>query len=164
MNDTSTFPLVTIPTPSLRERSVDVSREELSTPEFQAFLDKLIRTMFVEDGIGIAASQVGRNVRAIVVNLKREGATVFINPEITKSSEASAEDIEGCLSVPGKSGLVRRSKRVSVRALNRHGRSVELDVSGLYAVVFQHEIDHINGVLYIDRATEIYDHNSAAAI
>jgi peptide deformylase len=153
----STFPLVTIPTPTLRERSRELEVAEITTPEFQQFLDTLIETMFIEDGIGIAAPQVGKNIRAIIVNLKKEGATAFINPEITKASEATAVGEEGCLSVPGKYGNVRRHKRVTLRALNRHGRKVEMEVSGLFATVFQHEIDHLDGILYIDRAIEVFD-------
>lgn len=152
-----TFPLVTIPTPSLRERSRELEVHEITTPEFQQFLDTLIETMFVEDGIGIAAPQVGNNIRAIIVNLKKEGATAFINPEITKTSEATIVGEEGCLSVPGKYGNVRRHKRITLRALTRHGRKVEMEVSGLFATVFQHEVDHLDGILYIDRAFEVFD-------
>lgn len=155
-----TFAVLTDPTPSLRERSQEVLPIEVTTPAFQQFIDKLTRTMFVEDGIGIAAPQVGKNIRVIIVNLK-EGATAFINPEITKRSEAMTESEEGCLSVPGRSGIVKRHKRVSVRALNRYGRRIEMDVSGLMATVFQHEIDHLDGILYIDKALKVVDHRVA---
>ncbi len=158
------FPILTIPSPSLRERSRELRIEEITTPEFQQFLDTLVETMFVEDGIGIAAPQVGKNIRAIIVNLKKEGATAFLNPEIIKSSEATAVGEEGCLSVPKKYGLVRRHKRITLKALNRHGRTIEMDVSGLFAVVFQHEIDHLDGVLYIDKAIEVFDITSGKKI
>lgn len=160
----ATLPVLTDPTPSLRERSRELSLQEITTPEFQQFLDTLIETMFVEDGIGIAAPQVGQNIRAIIVNLKKEGATAFLNPEITKTSETTLVGEEGCLSVPGKYGMVRRHKRISLQALNRHGRKVEMDVSGLFATVFQHEIDHLNGILYIDKALEIFDKASGKKI
>lgn len=160
----ATLPVLTDPTPSLRERSRELSLQEITTPEFQQFLDTLIETMFVEDGIGIAAPQVGQNIRAIIVNLKKEGATAFLNPEITKASEATLVGEEGCLSVPGKYGMVRRHKRITLQALNRHGRKVEMDVSGLFATVFQHEIDHLNGILYIDKALEIFDKASGKKI
>jgi peptide deformylase len=160
----ATLPVLTDPTPSLRERSRELTLQEITTPEFQQFLDTLVETMFVEDGIGIAAPQVGQNIRAIIVNLKKEGATAFLNPEITKASEATTVGEEGCLSVPGKYGMVRRHKRISLQALNRHGRKVEMDVSGLFATVFQHEIDHLNGILYIDKALEIFDKTSGKKI
>jgi peptide deformylase len=160
----STLPLVTIPTSSLRERSRELEISEITTPEFQRFLDTLIETMFVEDGIGIAAPQVGKNIRAIIVNLKKEGATAFINPEITKASEATIVGEEGCLSVPEKYGNVRRHKRITLRALTRHGRKIEMDVSGLFATVFQHEIDHLDGILYIDRAIEVFDKTTSKQI
>lgn len=160
----ATLPILTDPTPSLRERSRELTLQEITTPEFQQFLDTLVETMFVEDGIGIAAPQVGQNIRAIIVNLKKEGATAFLNPEITKASEATTVGEEGCLSVPGKYGMVRRHKRISLQALNRHGRKVEMDVSGLFATVFQHEIDHLNGILYIDKALEIFDKTSGKKI
>ena len=158
-----TFPLIIEPAPSLRERSQEVLPSEITTAEFQEFIDALIRTMHVEDGIGIASPQVGKNIRVIIVNLK-EGATAFMNPEIMKRSEASAENEEACLSVPGRSGIVKRYKRVSIRAINRHGRRVEIEANGLMSIVFQHEIDHLDGILYIDRATTITDHRTARAL
>lgn len=144
-----TFPIVTYPTASLRERSKEVDPATIGTPEFQAYLDVLIETMWKEDGVGLASPQVGKNIRVIVVTHQGE-AFVYINPEITKMSDAKASDEEGCLSVPGVWGMVDRAKKVSVRALDRHGRRVELDCKGLEAVIFQHEIDHINGILFID--------------
>jgi peptide deformylase len=148
------FPIVTLPTPSLRERSVEVPVEEITTPEFQAYLDQLVRTMFVADGVGIASPQVGKNIRAIVVNTGAR-PECYMNPVLTKTSEAMIEGEEGCLSVPGQFGLVSRHKKVTVEAVNRHGKRVILDLKGFPAVVFQHEIDHLNGVLFIDKATNI---------
>ncbi len=149
-----TFPIVTLPTPSLRERSVEVAVEEITTPEFQAYLDKLVRTMFVEDGVGIASPQVGRNIRAIVV---KTGARpeCYMNPVLTKKSEALIEGEEGCLSVPGKFGIVARHKKITVEAINRHGKRIVLELKGFPAVVFQHEIDHLDGILFIDKATKL---------
>ncbi len=144
------FDIVTHPAPSLRERSVEVDPREITTPEFQAYLDILTNTMLVKDGVGIASPQVGRNIRAIVVQINNV-TECYMNPEIIKASEAMIEGEEGCLSVPGIYGMVDRHKRITVRALNRHGRSVELDLRQFPAVVFQHEIDHLNGVLFIDK-------------
>ena len=144
------FDLVTIPAESLRERSKEVLVEEIQTPAFQRYLDDLEHTMLVKDGVGIASPQVGRNIRAIVVLMDGKPQS-FINPVITKQSEAMMESDEGCLSVPNRYGIVMRHKRVQVEALNRHGRKVTLDLHHFPAIVFQHEIDHLNGVLFIDK-------------
>ena len=149
-----TFPIVKEPTPTLRQRSQEVEVSEIQTAEFQAYLDKLSATMLVEDGVGIASPQVGRNIRAIVVNLPK-GPECFMNPEIVKKSEATVDSDEGCLSVPGKYGIVKRHKKVTVRALNRHGRRIEFDVKAFPAIIFQHEVDHLDGVLFIDKAKNI---------
>ncbi len=147
------FEIVKHPAPSLRERSVEVDAAQITTPEFQAYLDALSHTMMVKDGVGIASPQVGRNIRAIVV-LMNDEPTCFINPEITKTSTAMIESEEGCLSVPGIYGMVERHKRVTLKALNRHGRKLELDLRNFDAIVFQHEIDHLDGILFIDKMKE----------
>jgi len=148
-----TLPIVTLPTPSLRVRSVEVDPKTIGTPESQAYFDELIATMFAADGIGLASPQVGLNERIIVVNDK-DGPNVYINPVITKRSEATFLDEEGCLSVPKVWGRVERSKRVSVEAIDRHGRRVAFDSRGLEAAIFQHEIDHLDGILFIDKVKE----------
>ena len=144
------FSILTHPTPSLRERSVEVDVQEITTPTFQAYLDQLIHTMTIKDGVGIASPQVGVNKRVIIV-LHNGTIDAYINPEITKHSPVMVEDEEGCLSVPGIYGMVDRHKRVSVQAINRHGRRIDLDVRNLSAAVFQHEVDHLDGVLFIDK-------------
>ncbi len=154
------LPILTDPAPTLRLRSEEVALADVGVSTFQDFLDTLIRTMFVEDGIGIASPQVGKNIRVMVVNLKKEGPTVFINPILTKTSQATTVFEEACLSVPGKYGMVRRHKRVTMQAYTRHGRQVTLEVSGLFAFVFQHEIDHLDGVLFVDKALELFDTRS----
>jgi peptide deformylase len=147
------LPLVTVPTPSLRERSVEVDPKQIGTPEFQIFLDDLIETMFVEDGVGIAAPQVGRNERIFIVN-EKTGAQAYINPHIELVTETDVESEEGCLSVPGVFGIVMRAKKVRISALNRHGRKIEFIAKGFPAIVFQHEGDHLDGILFIDKATK----------
>ena len=151
-----TFPIVKLPTPSLRQPSRVVEVSEIQTVKFQNFLDKLIRTMHVEDGVGIASPQVGQNIRAIVVNMPK-GPECYMNPEIVKTSKLMVDSEEGCLSVPGKYGVVQRHKKVSLRALNRLGRRIELDVKAFPAIIFQHEIDHLDGVLFIDKAKNIVE-------
>ncbi|MBP7005746.1 peptide deformylase [Patescibacteria group bacterium] len=144
------FAIVTRETPSLRERSQEVDPKEITTPAFQAYLDRLSVTMLVKDGVGIASPQAGRNIRVIVV-LIDDMPTCFINPVITKASEAKVQDEEGCLSVPGIYGLVERHKRIKIEALNRHGRRITVDARHFLAIVLQHEIDHLDGILFIDK-------------
>lgn len=146
--------VLTDPTPSLRQRSVEVDPSVIATAEFQAYLDDLIETMHEKDGVGIASPQVGRNERIIIVN-ERKGATAYINPEITWKSDELQDSEEGCLSVPGKWGFVKRAKKITFRALDRHGRRVEFDAKNYQATIYQHEIDHCDGILFIDKAERI---------
>ena len=148
------LPIITHPAPSLRERSIEVKREDIGTAEMQHYIDELIDAMFVHDGIGIASPQVGKNIRIFIVN-ERKGATAYINPEVEILNDEMQESEEGCLSVPGKWGIVDRAKKVRVRALDRHGRQIDLEAKGLYATVYQHELDHLNGILFIDKAKRI---------
>ncbi|MFZ2804219.1 MAG: peptide deformylase [Patescibacteria group bacterium] len=157
------LPLVTLPSATLRSRSVEVDPKDIGTPEFQTFLDNLIETMFVEDGVGIASPQVGRNQRIFIVNEKK-GPKAYINPEIKVLGELSEDSEEGCLSVPGVWGMVKRAKKVHVTALDRHARRVEFDVKGFLATVFQHEFDHVEGILFIDKAYKITKGKEKTAI
>ncbi|MFZ6015190.1 MAG: peptide deformylase [Patescibacteria group bacterium] len=149
-----TYSVLTYKEPSVRDRSIEVSAEEITTKEFQDYLDKLTRTMHVEDGIGIASPQVGINKRIFIAHIKHRD-TAFINPVITKKSEKLVETEEGCLSVPGVFGLVQRAKKVTIEALDRHGRRMELELKNADAVVVQHELDHLDGVLFVDKMTEV---------
>lgn len=145
--------VLTHPTPSLREPSVEVDLNSIGTPEFQAFLDELIKTMFEYDGIGIAAPQVGKNIRVFIVNKHSKGV-VYINPKITYASDAKVSGEEGCLSVPDVWGIVERAKKIKVEAYDRHARKVSIDCKGLESVIFQHEIDHLDGILFIDKVKD----------
>ncbi|HEU0051445.1 MAG TPA: peptide deformylase, partial [Patescibacteria group bacterium] len=122
-----TFPIITEPAKNLRERSRELRVDEVTTPEFQQYLDKLILTMIKHDGVGIASPQIGKNIRAVIVQMQ-DKVECLINPEIIKKSKNMIESEEGCLSVPGKFGIVSRHKKVTIRALNRHGRKIEFDV------------------------------------
>lgn len=136
---------------SLRTRSSEVDPKQIGTPDFQVFLDDLTETMFVADGVGMAAPQVGRHERIFVVNEPR-GPGVYINPEVTLLTEPTEDSEEGCFSVPGVWGFVKRAKKIRIKALNRHGRRVEREVKGFHALVMQHEFDHLEGILFIDKA------------
>lgn len=111
-------------------------------------------TMYEANGVGLAAPQVGETVRLMVVDAG-EGLTTFINPVLVER-EGSEVDVEGCLSIPGVSGYVERPGIVVVEALDLEGRPFRVEADGLYARAIQHEIDHLNGVLFIDRASRLF--------
>jgi peptide deformylase len=143
--------IVTQPNPILRTPAKEVGVAEIQTPEFQSFADELAAFMISSSGVGLAANQVGISKRIISVLEDADHVNVYANPEIIKMSSSTIESEEGCLSVPGVYGIVDRAKRIRVRALDRHGRRVEFNVSGYVATIFQHEIDHLNGILFIDK-------------
>ncbi|HBB76710.1 MAG: formylmethionine deformylase [Candidatus Levybacteria bacterium GW2011_GWC1_40_19] len=147
--------------PALRTKSKEVDRKELSTKFFQKFLDDLAKTCVKNSGAGIAAPQVGKNKRVIVVhvdpknprypNKKPFPLTIVVNPKVLKKSKITKEDWEGDLSV-GIRALVPRSKTCIVTGLDRLGKPVTYRLDyGFHARVFQHEIDHLNGIFFIDR-------------
>lgn len=139
------------PDPRLRIKAEEVNISEITTPEYQAFADEFAAFMVKSDGIGLAATQIGLNKRIIAV-LEGDAIGVYANPEIIKSSSTLIENEEGCLSVPGVYGLVDRAKKIRFRAINRHGRKVEFDAFNFQGTIYQHEIDHLNGILFIDKA------------
>ncbi len=147
--------------PVLRRKTSLVPREMLEDPNFQQFLDDLVETMQVEDGVGLAAPQVGDS-RRVCVAVDGDEVHVLINPKVRGRSVRFASDTEGCLSLPGLQAEVSRPAKVIVKALNRHGETIELRARGLFARILQHEIDHLDGVLYVDRAdlsTLVWLHN-----
>lgn len=150
------LPIVTLPNPELHKRSKEVDPEIIKTKEFQEWLDDLVETMWKADGVGIAAPQVGKPMRVFVAV---DGKTphIVIDPVLVKKSWRMEEGEEGCLSVPGKYGIVRRYRAFKVKGLDRHGRQVVHDARGFFARVLQHELDHLDGVLFVDRAKKIID-------
>ena len=143
--------------PVLRRRARDVSPEELGSAAFQQLVDDMIDTMREYSGVGLAAPQVHEGVRLFVAALggdedEKDGdALVLVNPEIQPVGEEEVEDWEGCLSIPDLRGPVPRPDAIQVRALGRDGRSVQLRATGFSARVIQHETDHLDGVLFLDR-------------
>lgn len=124
------------------------------TPRVLTLLDDMVETMRAAEGVGLAAPQVGILKRIVVVETEPGEVIELINPKIIAfSGEQTGE--EGCLSVPGRSGIVTRPMHVTVRALNRHGETVDYTGSGLKARAFCHELDHLDGKLYVDRASEM---------
>lgn len=140
--------------PKLRITSEPVSSERFGTPELEQLVEDMIETMKLENGVGIAAPQVGVNDRIIIVDDGKK-IDAYINPKIISTSDKMIESEEGCLSVPGVFGIVKRHKKVKLKALDRHGKPVRVSVSGFPAIVFQHEIDHLNGILFIDKVEKL---------
>lgn len=144
------------PEKKLRIPGEKVTPELLSSRNIQQFIDDLIDTMLADDGIGIASTQVGRALRIFILGGKTKGdARCFVNPVITSFSSKKTYLEEGCLSVPGVYGLVLRPAKVRLKALDRNGKKIDIKASGLTAKVFQHEVDHLNGILFIDKAEKI---------
>ena len=135
------------PDPILRKKSEEV--EEI-TEETKKLAQELKETMLANQGIGLAAPQVGVLKRIIVVQAEK-GPQIFINPKIIKKSRETLIEEEGCLSFPGLFLKIKRAKEVEVEALNENGEKIFLKAEGLPARIFQHEIDHLDGVLFIDR-------------
>ncbi len=150
------LPIITLPNPELRKRSVEVDHPTILTKEFQGWIDDLVETMWKADGVGIAAPQVGRPARVFVAV---DGTTphVVINPVVVRKSWRMEDGEEGCLSVPGTYGIVRRYRDFKIRGLDRNGAQVTHDAHGFFARVLQHELDHLDGVLFVDRAKKIID-------
>ncbi|MBE6012619.1 MAG: peptide deformylase [Lachnospiraceae bacterium] len=121
-------------------------------------LDDMAETMYAANGVGLAAPQIGVLKKVVVVDISEDKNEVIelINPEILEA-EGSQINIEGCLSIPGKNGYVERPERMKLKTLDRHGNELELEVEGTLAIVFSHEIDHLNGVLYTDKVIEGYE-------
>jgi peptide deformylase len=146
--------IITHPNEILRAENEEISQEQLKTDEFKRFVFDMAETMRKKDGIGLAAPQVGKNIRMCVINTEK-GDLVLINPKITGKSFRKDIDEEGCLSIPGVFGTVKRSKKIKVNALNQKGDKINFTASGLFARVIQHEVDHLRGVLFIDKVVEI---------
>ena len=156
----SVLPIVTVGDPVLRERARDVTPEELRSPAVQRLIDDMIETMRAAGGAGLAANQVGELLRIAVIEVDRNPRypykppiplTVLVNPEIEPLDDETAAINEGCLSVPDLRGEVDRHVRVRVRRLDRDGTGHDEVRRGLTAGTFQHELDHLDGVLFLDR-------------
>jgi peptide deformylase len=138
--------------PVLRQVAREVTPDELASPQFQQLLDDLLDTMIEYDGTGLAAPQVHAPFRAVVLTLTdSRGPEYFVNPRITVLSDTTRRTWEGCLSVEGFRGLVVRPDHIRIDALDRDGTEKTLEVRGFGAVVLQHECDHLDGTLYVDK-------------
>ncbi len=144
--------------PVLRKPARKVDPADIKSPAFQKLVDDMIETMREYEGIGLAAPQVHESVRLAIIGIDEgEGkdhnirVLPVVNPEVTPLAMTTAEDWEGCLSLPRLRGRVVRPDKVQLRALDRRGNRLEIDLEGYTARVAQHEIDHLDGILFIDR-------------
>ena len=150
------LPIVEVPDPRLRQISSPVKEVN---KEVRALIKDMFETMYAAPGIGLAAIQVGVPKRVIVMDIARQDEPreprYFVNPEILWASEETAPYEEGCLSVPEIYDEVERPSQVKIRYLNYNGEQVEEDAEGLFAVCIQHEMDHLEGVLFIDHLSRL---------
>jgi peptide deformylase len=136
--------------PVLRQKAEPVTA---ITPELRSLIADMFDTMYAEEGVGLAAPQVGVSDRVIVVDPHDDETQPFalINPEILDASKETEKNEEGCLSIPGVRDMVERSSRVRVRGLSEQGEIREFDAEGLLSRILQHEVDHLDGILFFDR-------------
>ena len=151
--------------PRIRCDAEPVSEGDLHTPETQKFIDEMVETMRDAGGVGIAAPQVHVAKQIIAIEVSPENPrypgqtpiplTIVVNPSLIEHSDETEGGWEGCLSVPDLRGVVPRWKRVVVKGVNRHGHPVQFEAEGFFARVFQHEIDHLNGKVFLDRLPDL---------
>ena len=153
--------IVTFPEPSLRLKAKPVTKFD---KEFQDLVNDMFETMRAAPGVGLAAPQIGQSIRLVVVEYSEDEdenakpkTYVLVNPEIVKHSEETVTDIEGCLSVPRLVGEVDRYNKIVIKGMNLLGKPVKIKAEGWLARIFQHEIDHLEGVLFTDLATRVWE-------
>ena len=153
--------IVTLPDPILRRKAHPVTRFDA---DLQSLIDDMIETMRLAPGVGLAAPQVGTPSRVIVVEYPEDDEQqdapkklfAVVNPEIKEISVETELGIEGCLSIPGLHGEVERALALTVKGQTRHGKPFRIKANGWMARIFQHEVDHINGVVFTDRAVRVW--------
>jgi peptide deformylase len=150
--------------PVLRKVTVNVQMETLQSASMQKLIDDMVETMKEYDGVGLAADQVFESLQIAVLEVAenprypdkpRVPLTVLVNPRITPVSEEMADDWEGCLSIPDLRGMVPRYKSIRVQANDRHGQPLDFVADDFHARVIQHEFDHLNGKVYLDRMRDL---------
>ena len=158
------FPRTHFGNPILRQKAKKVSLSFLKTREFKRLISQMFYTMKRANGVGLAAPQIGISLQLAVIqvkptklrpNLPTLPKTVIVNPEIISHSKEMVSDWEGCLSFPGVRGEVSRYKKIKVRYTNEQGETITHEHEGFIARVFQHEIDHLNGTVYVDRMEDM---------
>ncbi len=146
--------ILEFPDPRLRTQAKTVAQVD---ERIRRLIDDMFETMYAAPGVGLAATQINVHERVVVIDVSedKQEPLVFINPEITVLDEAICEYDEGCLSVPGFYETVTRPQHVKVRALDRNGEAFEIEPQGLLAVCIQHEVDHLNGKLFVDHISDL---------
>ncbi|OGF21569.1 peptide deformylase [Candidatus Falkowbacteria bacterium RIFOXYB2_FULL_38_15] len=142
--------IITEPNPILHKKAKEIKKEELKSPEIKELILGMKEMVETAGGVGLAAPQVAKSLRLIVIFLDNK-KLILINPEITKYSWRKDCAEEGCLSVPGNFGKVKRSKIIKVKALDEEGKNIEFTANNFFARVIQHEVDHLDGILFIDK-------------
>lgn len=149
--------------PVLRQRARELTLDELHAPETQRFIDDLVETMRDANGAGLAAIQVYESIRVCAIEVKdnprypykpKVPLTILVNPVIEVLTTERFDNYEGCLSVPNFRGLVPRATEIRVRAMDREGNPIDQVVQGLTAGTYQHEVDHLDGVIFVDRVVD----------
>ena len=161
-------PIVTVPDPVLRRKAQKVRQFDA---DLQQLIEDMIETMRAAPGVGLAAPQVGVSQRVIVVEYgedededKPPRLYVVVNPEIVEVSAETEMGVEGCLSIPDLVGEVERYQRIVVKGQNRRGQPIKLKLRGWVARIFQHEIDHLDGVLFTERAVRVWKPSPEEAV
>lgn len=153
--------IVKEPNPLLHQVSKNLTPEEINSKETKNFIGDLIETMYAKDGVGIAAVQTGNLIQLCVIAKNftpdKSNDLVLINPKFQKASILREWNEEGCLSVPDIYGSVRRYKKIKVSALDATGKKIEFTAADFFARIIQHEIDHLNGVLFIVKAKNLHN-------
>ena len=146
-------PILHYPNPILKKKAKAVAK---ITPEIHRLVQDMLETMYDAPGVGLAAPQIGVSLRVVVMDVSEthDQPLIFINPRVTYFSKEKIDEQEGCLSIPGISGQPIRSLRAKMEGLDRNGKMYELEGEGLLARAFQHEVDHLNGTLFIDRVED----------
>ncbi len=142
------------PAEVLRARAMEVDQEKITTPAMKKLMADMKETMFAANGIGLAAPQINLGQRVIVV-LGPDGPIGVFNPVIKRKSLRVTLSEEGCLSVPKQYGTVKRYRKLTIAGFNEAGEKFTAQVTDMVAIIFQHEIDHLNGTLFIDKAKKI---------
>ncbi|OGF21168.1 peptide deformylase [Candidatus Falkowbacteria bacterium RBG_13_39_14] len=161
--------IITTPNPILRQKAKEIKKDELDSKKFRRLVSDMVETMREKNGIGLAAPQAGENARLICIDAREtdqrgriekekypeliynESNLVIINPSITWKSFGKTVIEEGCLSIPKVTGNIKRSKSIRMNCMNLEGKKIKIKTKGLLARVLQHEIDHLEGILFTDR-------------
>lgn len=137
----------------LRKPTLLVKKEEI--PQILPLVEKMKKILITTGGLGLSANQIGLNKKFFIAQYKNK-FYLLINPEIIKFSKKTEISEEGCLSIPGIVGFIKRAKKIVVKALDEKGKEIKIKAKDLLARIFQHEIDHLNGILIIDKAEKLY--------